>query len=118
MRLTTAVALLVAVAGLASSASAAGPVATASKKCGVGDVRSYGTTYVTAISVSNTSCRNGRKLVRAFHACRPGASGKCASVKGYSCSENRYAKSRISYDSNVTCRKGSKTVKHTYTQFI
>lgn len=118
MRLTTAVALLVAVAALASSASAAGPGATASKSCPRGDERSYGTTYVTAISVSNTSCRNGRKLIRAFHACRPGASGKCASVKGYSCSEHRYNKGRISYDSNVTCRKGSKTVKHTYTQFI
>ncbi len=118
MRLATAVALLLTAAALASSASAAGPVATASKKCGVGDERSYGTTYVTAISVSNTSCRAGRTLVRAFHACRPGPSGRCSSTKGYSCSEHRFNKGRISYDSNVTCRKGSKTVKHTYTQFI
>ena len=117
MRIATAVALLTA-AAFASSANAAGPVATASKTCSRGDERSYGTTYVNVISVSNTSCRNGRKLIRAFHACRPGKSGKCASVKGYSCSESRFNKGRISYDSNVTCRKGSKTVKHTYTQFI
>jgi len=114
MRLTILAALLTAV--LASSAHA-GPIAGASKTCARGDERSYGTTYVTAISVSNTSCRNGRKLIRAFHACRPGKSGKCSSVSGYSCSEHRYNKGRISYDSNVTCRKGSKTVKHTYTQF-
>jgi hypothetical protein len=118
MRLTTALALLVTVTALASNASAAAPVATASKTCGVGDERSYGTTYVTVLKVSNTSCRAGKRLVRAFHACRPGASGKCGSVKGYSCTEHRYNKSRTSYDSDVTCRKGGKTVKHTYTQFI
>jgi hypothetical protein len=117
MRFIPALALLVVVLVLAPAASA-GPVATASKSCKIGDERSYGTTYVTAISVANTSCRAGRRVIRAFHACRPGASGKCASVKGYSCSEHRFNKGRISYDSNVTCRKGSKTVKHTYTQFI
>jgi hypothetical protein len=83
----------------------------------VGDTRSYGTTYVTAISVSNTSCRAGRKVIRAFHACRPGKSGKCGGVLGYTCSEKRYDKIKTQYSSNVTCHKGDKTVKHTYTQF-
>jgi hypothetical protein len=54
MRLTFAIALLTAVL-LAPSAHAAAPVATASKTCSVGDQRSYGTTYVTAISVRNTA---------------------------------------------------------------
>jgi hypothetical protein len=115
MRLTTALVLLIAVAALAPSASA-GPVAHASKTCSVGDSRSYGTTYVTSISVSNTSCRNGKRLIRAYHACRPGKSGKCPSVKGYSCSEKRTT-GKTQYDSRVTCRKGDKTVKHTYTQY-
>jgi hypothetical protein len=117
MRLTIAVAVLaVALAALAPGAGAHSAGA-AAKGCGIGDSRGYGTTYVTKISVSGTSCRNGRKLIRAFHACRPGKSGKCPSVKGYSCSEHRYNKIRTSYDSNVTCRKGGKVVKHTYTQF-
>ena len=94
MRLTTALALLVTVAALASNASAARPVATASHSCSVGDQSSYGTTYVLSISVSNTSCRGGKRLIRAYHACRPGASGKCPSVKGYSCSEKRFDKIR------------------------
>jgi hypothetical protein len=115
MRLTTALALLIAIVVLAPGASA-GPVAHASKSCDPGDERSYGTTYVTAISVSNTSCRNGKRLVRAFHACRPGKSGKCPSVKGYSCSEKRTT-GRTQYYSSVTCRKGSRTVKHDYTQY-
>jgi hypothetical protein len=115
MRLTIAlVAILAAAAVPASGASAHA----AAKKCSVGDSRSYGTTYVLSIHVSGTSCRNGRKLIRAFHACRPGKAGKCPSVKGYSCSEHRFNKSRTSYDSNVTCRKGDRVVKHTYTQFI
>jgi hypothetical protein len=116
MRLTTALALLIAVAALAPSASA-GPVAHASKSCDPGDTRSYGTTYVTSISVSNTSCRNGKRLIRAYHACRPGKAGKCPSVKGYSCSEKRFDKIKTQFSSHVTCRKGGKTVKHTYTQF-
>jgi hypothetical protein len=117
MRFPSALALLAAVVALAPSAASAEPVATASKNCPRGDERSYGTTYVTAISVSNTSCRSGRALIRAYHACRPGKSGKCSSVKDYTCSERRYNKGPTSYDSDVTCRKGSKTVKHTYTQF-
>ena len=115
MRVTTALALLIAVVVLAPSASA-GPVAHASKSCDPGDTRSYGTTYVITINVSNTSCRNGKRLIRAYHACRPGKSGKCPSVKGYSCSEKR-DKGVTSYDSRVTCRKGSRAVKHSYTQW-
>ena len=120
MRLTTALVVIAATAAALSSGAAAAPLASsaAAKKCSVGDSRSYGTTYVLSISVSGTSCRNGRKLVRAFHACRPGKSGKCPSVKGYSCSERRFNKSKTSYDSKVTCRNGGKVVKHLYTQFI
>jgi hypothetical protein len=117
MRLTIASAVLaVALAALAPGAGAH-PAGAAAKGCRIGDTGSYGTTYVTKISVSGTTCRNGRKLIRAFHACRPGKAGKCPSVKGYSCSERRYNKIRTSYDSNVTCRNGGKVVKHTYTQF-
>lgn len=95
------------------------PAPASAKGCSIGDERSYGTTYVTKISVSGTSCRSGRKVIRAFHACRPGAKGKCGErVKGYSCSESRFNKGPTSFDSNVTCRKGDRTVKHTYTQFI
>ena len=115
MRLTLGLAVLSA-ALLVPSANAAGPVATAAKSCDPGNTRSYGTTYVTTINVSNTSCRSGKRLIRAFHACRPGRKGKCPSVKGYSCSEKRdYGVTQ--YDSRVTCRKGSRTVKHTYTQY-
>ena len=70
-----------------------------------------------SIKASGTSCRSARSLIRSFHGCRPGKSGKCSRVSGYSCSESRFNKSSQSYDSRVTCTKGGKTVKHTYTQF-
>ncbi len=109
--------VLAACAALAPPALADTP-AMASKSCSVGDDRSYGTTYVISINASGTSCRNARKLVRAFHGCRPGKRGKCGSVSGYSCGESRFNKSPQSYDSRVSCSKGGKTVKHTYTQFL
>jgi hypothetical protein len=116
MRTITALALLAALLAVLAPTAGADPAATASKTCSVGDSRSYGTTYVLSISVRNTSCRAGRSLIRAFHDCRPGKSGRCSRVKGYSCSERR-EEGRTQYDSRVTCRKGDKTVKHTYTQF-
>jgi hypothetical protein len=111
-------ALLVACAIFAPSASAGVP-AQASKSCDPGNTRGYGTTYVIRISVSGgPTCRGAKALIKSFHACRPGRSGRCRRrVEGYRCSENRFNSSRQSYDSKVTCRKGGRTVKHTYTQF-
>jgi hypothetical protein len=116
LRALAAVAALAALLALAPTASA-DTSATASKSCRVGDSRSYNTTYVLSISVSGTRCRPGRKVIRAFHSCRPGKSGHCSGVLGYSCSERRYDKIRTQYSGRVTCTKGGKTVKHTYTQF-
>jgi hypothetical protein len=113
-RMIGSLAVLATVTALLALAPAA-----SAKGCRVGDERSYGTTYVLSISVSDTSCRSGRKVIRSFHDCRPGKSGKCGSrVLGYSCSESRFNKGPTSYDSRVTCGKGGKTVKHTYTQFL
>jgi hypothetical protein len=99
-------------------AAAADTTATAAKSCRVGDSRSYGTTYVLSIAVRNTSCRAGRKVIRAFHACRPGRAGRCSDrVLGYSCSESRYDKIRTQYSGRVSCTKGAKKVVHRYTQF-
>jgi hypothetical protein len=118
MRLFCLLALLAAcAAALTPTASAAGPDATAAKGCSVGDSRSYGTTYVLKISVSGTSCRSGKRLIRAFHDCRPGKSGRCARVKRYDCSENRFDRISTQYSSRVTCRRGDRVVKHTYQQF-
>jgi hypothetical protein len=104
-------------AAVAALAVLIAPAAAPAKSCGVGNSRSYGTTYVLTISVKGVSCAKGKRVIRAFHACRPGKAGKCPHVKGYHCSERRFNKSPLSYDSDVTCKRGSKRVAHTYTQF-
>jgi hypothetical protein len=78
-----------------------------------------GTTYVLSLRVRITTCRNGKRVVKGFHKCRPGRTGRCRKrVFGYRCRERRYNKSSISYDSKVRCAKGSRRVWHTYQQNI
>jgi hypothetical protein len=112
---------LVAALAAASSVSAAGPSAQASKHCSTGSGRGLGPTYAFRLSVSHTSCRNGRKLIRAYNSCRHhngGARGHCGGVYGYHCSEHRFNQlPRISFDANVKCSKrGGRRINHTYTQ--
>ena len=116
-RLPAVLVALAACAAFAPPASADAPGATASKGCSVGDSRSYGTSYVLKISVRGTSCRSGKRLIRAFHDCRPGKSGRCDRVKRYNCSESRFDRISTQYSSRVTCRRGDRVVKHTYQQF-
>ena len=117
-RLAVLLALGAMMAFPAGSATAEAPTATASKSCSVGDSRSYGTTYVLSITARNVSCRKARRVVRAFHACRPGKAGRCKRrVLRFRCRENRFNSNSTQYDSRVTCRRGGKRVKHTYTQW-
>jgi hypothetical protein len=114
--MTSRLALALVAAAAATLAIVTAP-ASAARSCDVGNTRSYSTTYVTKISVTGVSCAKGKSVVRAFHACRPGKSGKCARAAGYRCTERRFNKSPLSYDSNVTCTLGGKRITHTYTQF-
>jgi hypothetical protein len=102
---------------VAPAPAAAAPTAEAAKRCDIGTGRGYGTTYVTSIRVSGTSCRRGKRVIRAFHACRPGRAGRCGRrVLGYRCREGDRDKSPLQYDARVTCRNGGRVVKHSYTQ--
>jgi hypothetical protein len=113
-----------AVAVPATAANADGaPVATASKACSLklSEQRKMGTTYVFSLSASGgATCSGAKSLAKAYHACRhrKGAGGRCGSVRGYSCSESRYNKSRFSYDATATCTKGGKKVVQKYQQNI
>jgi len=114
--LLAAAALLVAAVPASAPAADDGPIATAAKRCSVGDSRSYGTTYVLWIRARNISCRKAKRLVRKFHDCRQGARGRCPSPGRWRCRENRDF-GVGSFDSVVRCRKGGKRVKHRYTQW-
>jgi hypothetical protein len=85
--------------------------------------RSFGPTYVTSLRVSGTSCKRGKSVVRAFHACRRAHGGikrgRCPhklSVLGYHCREKR-GSIATQVTGKVTCRRGGAKVIHTYTQF-
>ena len=111
---------LVAALAAASTVSAAGPTAQASKHCSTGSGRGLGPTYAFQLSVSHTSCGNGRKLIRAYNSCRHrhgGKKGHCSGVYGYHCSEHRFNDSRFQFDARVKCSKsGGRRINHTYTQ--
>ena len=116
--LLAAAALVTAAAPASAPAASDDPTATASRSCAVRDFRGYGTTYVHWIRARNVGCRRARRLVRAFDECRPGAKGRCRRVDGYRCREDRFNFSRFQYDSRVRCTRGSKVVRHMYTQNI
>jgi hypothetical protein len=124
-RLTLIAAPLAALALIVAAPAFAGPgspTAGAAKTCHLSthDQRHLGTTYVFFLSVKGTKCSNGTKVAKAFNECRHAGhkrSGKCGhKVFGYRCSERRYNKSPLSYDSKVTCRKGSRSIVFRYTQ--
>jgi hypothetical protein len=113
--LAAAALLTAAVPGSAPAAD--GPTATASKRCSVGDSRSYGTTYVLWIRARRVSCRKARERVRAFHKCRDGARGRCPNLGRWNCHENRGPFGAGGFYSTVRCKKGRKVVKHRYNQW-
>lgn len=114
-------ALAVACAGNAISAVAQ-PTAEAASSCNIsGKEESLGPTYVTYIGVSGgASCKQAEKLVRSFYQCRikhGGVTGRCSGVEGFHCTEDRYAKIAVQYDSHVQCTRGRERIRHDYTQF-
>ena len=84
--------------------------------------QSFGPTYVTKLKARGISCTTAKKIVKAFHSCRyahGGKDGTCTTrVKGYKCTETRPSslKGPLSYDGDVTCKSGTKAVKHHYQQ--
>jgi hypothetical protein len=102
---------------LAVAASGAGAVsARAARSCS--PPRYPGTGYFTSLSVRGVSCATGRRLALAFYHCRRanGVAGRChRRVLGYTCREHR-SSIPTEIDARVTCRRGHRTVVHTYQQ--
>lgn len=112
-----------ALATAAALALAAVPAQARTRDCDVQrDSGSYGPSYVTSLRVTNTTCAAGKKVVRAFHRCRyahGGVKGRCpkrTSVLGYRCTETR-SSIGTQLTGKVTCRRGTRRVVHTYTEF-
>ncbi|MEA2458914.1 MAG: hypothetical protein QOC95_1886 [Thermoleophilaceae bacterium] len=112
-RVVPAGALLIFLLALATAGGAAGssPQARAAGSCHLSsyEQRHLGASYVTSLSVSNTSCKTGKAVVRSYH--RNGGH-----VSGWSCHRRILDKSPAQYDARATCTRGSKRVVHTYTK--
>jgi hypothetical protein len=77
-----------------------------------------GSGYFTGLSVKRVSCRTGRRFALAYYRCRTARSraGRCRrDVLGYSCSERRQS-IPTEIQAQVTCRRGSRRIVHSYQQ--
>ena len=105
------------VLALAALAATASPAAASYHRCNIG-AQHYHVTYVTKIQVSHVSCSTGRKVVRAYHKCARanGVKGRCHHrVLHYRCTDRRtYAVGE--FTGVVTCTRGHRRVRHTYSQ--
>ena len=80
-----------------------------------------GATYVTNLRVRGVSCAGGRRVVKAFNACRraKGVKGRCTrKVLKYSCTDRRPASEQIptQFNGHVTCKRGDRRVTFDYQQ--
>jgi hypothetical protein len=113
---------LVVAASCSAILATAGPSGAASTcKLSIATARHMGPTYVTGLKVSGTTCANAIKVTKAFHSCRlkTGVKGRCTTkVMGYSCTDKRPAalQSALSFDGDVTCKRGAARVVHHYQQ--
>lgn len=98
--MVVAATLLAAAVALAHS-----PTARMASSCGVGSGTGYGYTYLTSLSVTRTSCANGKSVAR-HH-------GK---VQGWRCATRKLASSPVQVQDRETCNSGSRQVVWTYTQ--
>ncbi|HYM45263.1 MAG TPA: hypothetical protein VES65_03770 [Solirubrobacteraceae bacterium] len=106
----------VTIAAWTGAAASAAPVAHSARSCSVPKYPGLG--YFTSLSVTNTDCATGRKLVVAYYHCRTrsGRAGSCHStVLGFTCHERRQS-IPTEIDARVTCRRHNQTVIHTYQQ--
>lgn len=105
----------------ATAAQASSPTAHPSSSCHLGkDGRRLGATYVTSLSVTRVSCSTGKRVVKAYNACRKahgGVKGKCPrKVLGYSCTEKRQS-IPTEITAHVSCKAGARRVRFNYEQF-
>ena len=79
--------------------------------------------YTTSLAVRHTSCAKGKAVVKGYTKCRykhGGLNGHCPNrVKKFKCGEGkRTLAPHIQYSVKVSCKRGSKRVKFSYTQQV
>jgi hypothetical protein len=88
-----------------ATASNSRPVAVAARSCSIGNYHSYGYSYLTSLSVRNTSCGTGRHVAH-----------RHGHISGWRCAKKRLDTSPVQYDDRETCTRGRAKVVWTFTQ--
>ena len=110
--------LALAVCAVPGSAASASPVTRSTASCT--PPKYPGSGYFTGkIRVTNVTCTYAKSFVVAYYKCRTrtSLSGKCTTVRRFSCSERRVT-IPTEIDARVTCRRGTQKIVHTYQQNI
>jgi hypothetical protein len=107
---------------LTPTASGAGAPARAAGGCGIPNGgENLGPTYLTSLTVSDTTCAVGLKVVRAYHVCQVkhgGLTARCtAAVDGFRCKEKRGPSIPTEFYSSVSCTDHAQRVSYQYSQF-
>ncbi len=74
---------------------------------------------IAGVRVASMGCALGKTVTVEYTKCRlaNGATGRCVKkVRGFACFEIRRNNPDGSFAASVTCKKGDKTVKHSYQQ--
>ena len=76
--------------------------------------------YFTHFKVTRVSCKSAVRLAVAYYKCRrkKGIKASCSgkTVNGMKCTEKRGAEIETQFNATVTCKKGARSVKHSYQQ--
>jgi hypothetical protein len=115
-RTSLAVALILVAAAMAAVSGASAAGVHAARSCG-----SYrkGSVYILGLHTRHVSCRTGKRVANAFTNCRHrhGRSGHCHHrVRHFKCHEGSRVHGQGQYNAHVSCRRGGKRVRFSYSQ--
>ena len=118
-------AVLTLIAALAAIATAIGAPAAQSASmtnCKLSEKERYPRvtkpTYNLTVKVRGTSCATGKRVAKAFHACRSVTGVRCTRkvLSSWSCTGKKTSSIPTQFDGSFTCTYGSRRVTSTYQQ--
>ena len=121
-RLLAVLALIAAVAAIATAIGAPAAQSASSTKCKLSAKERYPRvtkpTYNLAVKVRGTSCATGKRVVKAYHACRSVKGVRCSKkvLRSWRCTGKKTSTIATQFDASVTCKYGSRRVVASYQQ--
>ena len=121
-RLLAALALFAALAAIATAIGAPPAQSASTTKCKLSEKERYPRvtkpTYNLTIRVRGTSCATGKRVAKAFHACRSVTGVRCTRkvLSSWSCTGKKTSSIPTQFDGSFTCKYGSRLVTSTYQQ--